>query len=382
MINCRPIRVLYVTHESNLTGASRSLVDLLSSLDRSRVEPLVLLRKDGPLLAKLAEIEVPYVVCPYVLCVKGSATKVPVFAKKLVNLVAARKIQRIIHDHNIDLIHNNSLLVDVGMRAARADELPYVCHVRELVNEDHGLAFIDEACVKDLMSAASCSIFISGFVADKFRSWVGDAPYKVALNAVNVPGTRVARKKSPFSSEPYRLFLPGRFNRGKGQLDAIKAVTELRERGVDVTLRLAGGVARDGSYLQECSDYIEQHQTNGIEIKSFIDDVAAEYACADAVLMCSRAEAMGRVTAEGMLSGALVIGADAGATPEIIHDRETGLLYSPGDTHDLARKIEWAIANSDEAVRIAEAGNSYAVEAFGLEGYAQKMMELYESLLG
>lgn len=378
--NC-PVRVLYVAHEPNLTGACRSLVDFLSSLDRSRVKPLVLLRKSGPLVAKLEEIGVPYVITPYASCVKGARSKAPTFAKELFNRVAVRKIRGIIRRHNIDIVHSNSLLVDVGMRAARADELPYVVHVRDLVSEDHNLVFADEVRVKGLMSSASCNIFISEFVANKFRSWIGGAPYKVAFNAVSVPGTYVTRVKRPFSSGPYKLFLPGRFARGKGQIDAIKAVTELRERGVDVMLSLAGGSGRDGGYLQECSDYIEQHQTNGIEIKSFIDDVAAEYASADAVLMCSRAEAMGRVTAEGMLSGALVIGADAGATSEIIHDRETGLLYSSGDTHDLARKIEWAIDNADEAGRIAEAGNSYAVEAFGLEGYAQKMMELYESLL-
>lgn len=380
MSSRHPIRVLYITHASNLTGASRSLVDLLSSLDRSRVEPLVLLRKDGPLQAKLDEIDVSYVVCPYVLCARGASTKVPNFVKEFVNRVAVRKVRKLIRGRNIDLVHNNSLLVDVGMRAARVEGLPYVAHIRELVNEDHNLTFINEAHIKSLMSAASCNIFISQFVADKFCSWIGDAPYKVVFNAVSVPGTHASRARRAFSSGPYRLFLPGRFGRGKCQLDAIKAVSDLRGRGIDVTLRLAGGAARDGSYLQECKDYIEQNQTDGIEIKSFIDDVSAEYVAADAVLMCSRAEAMGRVTAEGMLSGALVIGADAGATPEIIHDGETGLLYNCGDPHDLARKIEWAVANGEEAARIARVGSSYAGDAFDLTVYSQEMMNLYESI--
>ena len=374
----RPIRVLYVTHEPNLTGASRSLIDLLSSLDRDKVEPYVLLRNNGPLEAELKKIDVPYGTVLYALAVSGPQTKIPSFAKELVNRIAVRKIRKIVRDRKIDIVHNNSLLVDVGMRAARADELPYVVHVRDLVSEDHNLVFADEVRVKGLMSAASYNIFISEFVGDKFRSWIGESPYQVIFNAVTVPGSS-AREQRPFSRARYKLFLPGRFARGKGQLDAIKAVAEVRRNGYDASLLLAGGVGQD-DYYRECVSAAEE-ASGGVRIESFIEDVGHEYARADATLMCSTAEAMGRVTAEGMLSGCLVIGANAGATAEIINDGENGLLYEAGDPHALAEKITWAIDNPGEAAAIAEAGASYALEMFNKGTYSEQILSIYEKVL-
>jgi len=51
----RPIRVLYLDHTARLSGGEIALLRLLRALDRSRVEPLVLLGEDGPLAGKLRE---------------------------------------------------------------------------------------------------------------------------------------------------------------------------------------------------------------------------------------------------------------------------------------------------------------------------------------
>lgn len=63
----------------------------------------------------------------------------------------------------------------------------------------------------------------------------------------------------------------------------------------------------------------------------------------DIELMCAERETFGWVTVEGMRSGLLVIGANTGATPEIITNMKTGLLYTHGDARDLADKIEWVL---------------------------------------
>ena len=376
MTNKKPLRVLYVTHEPNLTGASRSLVDLLAALDRSEVEPIVLLRKQGPLVSKLKELGIAFEIIPYGLAVKGEKTKVPSLVKEVVNAVTVARIRHLIRTRNVDLVHNNSLLADVGMRAARASKLPYVVHVRDLVNEDHNLDFIDEVRIRELMASASMNIFISDFVAKKFRSWIGASPYKVIFNAVNVPGTGSDRKCCPFQNAAYNLFLPGRFASGKGQLDAINAVADLRKKGYKVFLTLAGTVGQEDYYLA-CKAAVENCPDQAARIEEFIDDVGSEYAKSDVTLMCSSAEAMGRVTAEGMLSGTLVIGADAGATSEIITDGKTGLLYKSGDSRDLAEKIEWAINNNAEAATIASAGADEASRVFDSSAYAEQIISIY-----
>ena len=54
------MKVCYVTHKSNLTGANRSLLDLLDGLDRDVVEPCVLVGRKGPLLKELQQRGIPY----------------------------------------------------------------------------------------------------------------------------------------------------------------------------------------------------------------------------------------------------------------------------------------------------------------------------------
>ena len=74
----------------------------------------------------------------------------------------------------------------------------------------------------------------------------------------------------------------------------------------------------------------------------------------DINLICSKAEGMGRTTIESMLSGSLTIAADAGATPELIRDGETGL----------------------------RAGQDYARQSFDPGLYGRKIEELYTEVLG
>ena len=379
MSSMSPIRVLYATHEPNLTGASRSLLDLLSALDRDKVEPTVLLRSHGPLECKLDEIGVKYVIIPYALAVRGPQSKYPNWVMEAANSIAEKRVVRLLCDGCFDLVHSNSLLADIGMRAARRAELPYVCHVRELVTEDHGLVFCDEFRTKDLMSHAAVNVFISRFVANKFSSWVDNAPKRIMNDAVELDGV-AGRIEPPFSSpNVIKAFLPGRFALGKGQLDAIKATKIAHDAGVPIELTLAGGVANQG-YHDECVRYVADNRMDYVRIKPFFEDVAAEYGKSDIVLMCSNAEAMGRVTVEGLLAGCLVIGADAGATPEIIRDGENGLLYKCGSPENLADRIVFAANNPGTAQSIASNALRNS-NNFSSETYAAGIQALYETIV-
>lgn len=87
----------------------------------------------------------------------------------------------------------------------------------------------------------------------------------------------------------------------------------------------------------------------------------------DIELMCAERETFGWVTVEGMRSGLLVIGANTGATPEIITNMKTGLLYTHGDARDLADKIEWVLKNPSSADEIRKNGKKFSDESFTIE---------------
>ncbi len=262
--------------------------------------------------------------------------------KRIVNRIAARRVSAYIKREKFDLVHNNSLAANVGMIAARQIGIPYICHIREYMSESEGLEFYDESCQRELAQAATLVIAVSSFVAEKFQDWVPDERLYVKHDGINV-SNYLLRHSSLFKSSKVNILIPGRIEPEKRQLDAVKTVKLLRSKAIDAKLIIIGSFDND-VYLREINEYIQtQNLTENVEVKEFHSDMKELYSWADISLMCSSHEPMGRVTVEGMLSGCLVIGADAGATPEIISNGVTGLLYKVGEPQRLAKCIEYAI---------------------------------------
>ena len=66
----------------------------------------------------------------------------------------------------------------------------------------------------------------------------------------------------------------------------------------------------------------------------------------------------------------------------MIEDRKTGYLYKRGDVQALAETIAKAVENSDKSREIAKNGQSYAWRAYTKERSIQKMLGIYEEVLG
>jgi glycosyltransferase involved in cell wall biosynthesis len=96
--------------------------------------------------------------------------------------------------------------------------------------------------------------------------------------------------------------------------------------------------------------------------------------------MCSRSEGFGRVTIEGMLAGKPVIAARGGASPELVQDGSTGLLYAVGDPRDLALKIRGLCENREYAETLGRNAKCWVETVFTKERYAMEMLPILDSL--
>ncbi len=343
------------------------------------MEPTVLLRTHGPIEKKLKTLNVTYEVIPYRRSTKpGSVLKGVI--KRILNQIAVFRVASYIKRNRFNLVHNNSLLADMGMRAASRVHIPYISHMRELVKEDHGKEFYDEQRERDLVQKADRVIAISYYVAKKYHDWAPDEKLCVIHNGLDIDNY-VLRHKPLFKNEAINLLLPGRVAPAKRQLDAVKAMEVLKKNSINANLVLVGSVS-DANYMHAINTYINNHRLSDcVEVRDFIVDMADLYHWADISLMCSSHEAMGRVTVEGMLSGCLVIGADAGATPEIVLNNETGLLYKLGNPGALAERIEYAIEHKEEMQGIATHAQTWAKENFDYKKYANAITDMYQAML-
>jgi glycosyltransferase involved in cell wall biosynthesis len=92
-------------------------------------------------------------------------------------------------------------------------------------------------------------------------------------------------------------------------------------------------------------------------------------------------ESFGLAALEAMSLAIPVIAPRSGAFPEILKDRETGLLYSPGNREELAASILSLLRDPPLAQRIGLAGRAMVQSWFTEERMAAAMEEEYQRLL-
>jgi glycosyltransferase involved in cell wall biosynthesis len=102
--------------------------------------------------------------------------------------------------------------------------------------------------------------------------------------------------------------------------------------------------------------------------------LAVEYVSAHCFCLPTVQEGFGLVFAEAMAAGLPVVACRAAAVPEIVEDRQTGLLVNPRSPGELATALETLLTNrelSQEFGRVA----TQRVEAFGLESVARRFLQ-------
>jgi len=296
-------------------------------------------------------------------------------------IIVARTIRR----WECDLVYSNTVTTCLGAFVALVLRRPHVWHLHEFGFEDQGLSFIfGEGLSLFLVNRLStCCICVSRALAKKYEKTVDAVKIAVIYPSMH----RAAKEASePFEAnrihkngDRFCCVIVGALIPGKGQEDAVRAFALLKLDGINAELVIVGD--SPGSYGDYLRDIV--HSSDLARHVSFLGHVSNAMPLmrrSDAVLVCSRAEAFGRVTVEGMLIGKPVIGARSAATAELIQDGISGLLYSPGDPKDLAKKITYLCRNPAVAKQEADHARSWSQELFTIQRYSAQLMPLLSSV--
>ncbi len=92
-------------------------------------------------------------------------------------------------------------------------------------------------------------------------------------------------------------------------------------------------------------------------------------------------ETFGRTIIEAFACGVPVIASRLGAMAELIRDQETGLLFKPGDSIDLAEKINWLWNHPGDVTRLGHAARLEYEKKFTPERNYELLMDIYERVL-
>lgn len=111
------------------------------------------------------------------------------------------------------------------------------------------------------------------------------------------------------------------------------------------------------------------------------ENVADYYHCCDIFAFHSTYETFGIVLAEAMACGKPVVSTFAGAIPEVVDHKETGLLVPPNDPKEFAKALK--LLNEDESLAkmMGEQGRRKAMVQYEWRNICRQYLELYNKVL-
>lgn len=374
------MNILMVSHDSGLSGAPRSMVNLAKELKKYNINIYIVLPSHGAIERELRKNQLKYYIFPYKNCYRkmGEINYKAEFKQEIFNLKAVCKMVALIKEKKIDIVHSNTIATDMGAMAALVSRKPHIWHIREFMEEDHGYEHYCKWKISFLIKRMFAGIAISQAVKEKYIKLYHNQNIKLIYNGVPIDDY-IQDKKALLQNEQLSILISGTLIEGKGQEEAIEAIVILLKKGYhNINLYLAG--EGDKEYISKLKRIVKSN--NCEDSIHFMGQLSREKLnqvrlSSDIELVCSRNEAFGRVTVEAMMSDLLVIGADTGGTKELIRNGENGILYKQGNATDLALKVEKVLCNKKMARKWIKVAKEEAIKLYDIKVTAKNVYNLY-----
>lgn len=371
------MRIIYITHYSALLGANRSLLTLVKGVrDSGIAEVMVLCPAQGLFTEELQKYNIPFQVFNYKNWMYSYRSKNFYLFSLIWYLFKKNNLPDIIEfvqKFNPDIIHSNSSVVSLGWQLAEALKKRHVWHIREYGYADYLMVpLLGKKHFYKKLAQADLLIFISQSIRKYYQqSLPSNVSQTCIYNGVfdQLPEPREIAGK-------YFLII-GMLHPNKGQMDALKAIRLLKQNHPDIRLKVVGTGWK--SYTRQLKHFTSSNGLKeNVEFMGYVAEPAPLFCKAAAVLMCSRHEGMGRVTAEAMAMGVPVIGYREGATEEIITTSGGGVLYE--SVGELAQQMEQLWVNKASEVELGRKGREFAEKNFSNHAYIRQVNEAYRRL--
>lgn len=173
----------------------------------------------------------------------------------------------------------------------------------------------------------------------------------------------------------YALFI-GRLDEGKGVFNLIEAWHDMHT----IPLKIVG----DGPAYARLSEIIREDDLGNVELLGRVSssEIAELIKGARFVVFPSLwYEAFPRVFLEAFAAARTVVASRMGASPEIVADGRTGLLFEAGNSHDLAEKVSRLWSNPSLCMDLGNAARREYELKYTPEIAYRLMMNIYDAAL-
>jgi len=375
------MNILFITHYSEFYGANRSLLSLIEGLRKKGVKALVVIPWRGELSSVLDRRGIKYeIVTHHWWChsLQGNSIKliIDILLRHYQNAKATFRTVNLVKKNKIDIIYSNSSTVILGYLTSIFTRKPHVWHLREFGSE-YDLRFdLGTNLSYRIISKSKAIIANSNSLKKYFQKYTGAKNVFVVYNGI-LSKRKIRENYQGYSyrkNKDFKFAIFGKINKNKGQKDAVIAFSKLLKIQHKVKLDIVGG-----GETQEIKDLIKRKKIgNKVNLIGYHANPLFLMKNIDALLMCSKIEAMGRVTAEAMILGKPVIGYDSTGTSELIIHKNNGLLYK--NQKQLVFYMDYLIKNPAVAKELGEKAHLFSYSNFSIEDYSTKIYAILEGI--
>jgi glycosyltransferase involved in cell wall biosynthesis len=374
------LRVLFVNHVSAVSGAERTLRDLLTHLPAD-IEPVVACPGlwEEPLPAMMVDIGVERVDGP-----AWRPHRLPSWqaaADFLTGAHAVHMLSQTIQATRPAVVHANSFPCAVLMSLSRL-RMPWVWHARDVE--------IARRFVAPVAGRAPAIAAISDTVAAFVTRCAPRAAHhlRVIFNGLDIDRVRAAAQSEESLRE--HLGLPE-----DTPLVGVAAQLVPWKR-LDVFLRAIPGLLDTGAhFLIIGADLFGEHGRLANDLEELATSLGVAdrlhwlgyraspeplLASLDVYLHSAVDEPLGRVLLEAMALGTPCVAADRAGPAEMIRHGETGLLYKAGDPLAAGDAVRALLSDAALRQRLAAAAEADLRARFTAERMASEFADLYRSL--
>lgn len=374
-----PLRVLHIISDLSVGGAEMVLCNLLSALDRTQFEPLVISLMDkGPLRARLEALGIP--------------VYSPRMASAWPNPLAWWRLLRLVRELRPDVLQGWMYHSNLAASLARAVwrlRAPVVWSVHytlgNLRRERRLTAFVIRLCGR-ISRTTDSIIFVSRTSQEQHAALGYDVSRsQVFPNGINLnefrPSTEArqsVRQELRLTDDAPLIGHIGRYHPMKDHANFLRATRLIVEARPDTHFLLAGrGVTSANAEL--CQLLQELDLTNCVHLLGERHDIPRLAAALDVFVLASAyGESCPNIIGEAMACGVPCVVTDVGDARWIVGD--AGGVVPPRESSALAAQV-LHLLSLDATARCAlgQAARQRVSDLFSLDSVAQDYAKLYAS---
>lgn len=375
------MKVLFILNTTIMGGANISLLNLVKGLIAKGVDvAFVAPDKDPKFLSHASQLGITMYFAPVIFSVTSEDNSG--WLRRIFHALHSSEILvrtkyasycglcSIVEQYHPDIIHTNVGVNHEGYDVAKLYGIPHVWHLREYQDSDFDMHFYPS---KEFFCQRLKDPYVITITKDILHHFglKEDEKHRVIYNGI------MSENDTHYIENKERYFLcASRIDPSKGHVDVIKAFSSVHQSHPDYRLRILG-FGSEG-YLSELKLLAKQLGcADAIDWVGYTEEVSEHMQHATALIVASKFEGFGRMTAEAFFNGCMVIGRNTGGTKEIMD--QTGGIPFMGGPEKLAKKMEQVIIMTNEEYKdIVLKGQKKAAKTFSIEQNIDHIFNLYQ----